>query len=99
VATEDDAERMTDGISEDPETRLTLTWDTSGTQGEQFLLCLVGIAHTNVEMQLLRIRRVRPARRNPFGHPLKGQLPKAGLQADNHPPIVSSLILIPSTWQ
>jgi hypothetical protein len=46
-----------------------------------------GVAHADVEMQLLRIRRVRPARGNPFGHPLKGQLPKAGLQADNHPAV------------
>jgi hypothetical protein len=36
--------------------------DTGGSQGEQFLLCLVGVAHADVEMQLLRIRRVRPAR-------------------------------------
>jgi hypothetical protein len=53
---------MTDGIGEDPEARLTLASDASGAQGEQFLLCLVGITHTNVQMQLLRIRRVRPAR-------------------------------------
>jgi hypothetical protein len=80
VAAEDDAERVTDGIGEDPEARLTLTWDTGGAQGEQFLHCLVGVAHANVEMQPLGIRRVRPARGNPFGHPLKGQLPKVGFQ-------------------
>jgi PPOX class probable F420-dependent enzyme len=32
-------------------------------------------------VQLLGIRRVRPARRNPFGGPLKGQLPQTGPQA------------------
>jgi hypothetical protein len=71
VAPEDGAERVADGISEDPEARLAITSDTSGTQGDQFPLGLVGIADANVEMQLLRIYRVRPARRNPFGHPLK----------------------------
>ena len=78
---------MTDGVSEDPEARLTFTWDTSGTQGEQFLLGLVGIAHANVEVQLLGVRRVRPARRDPFGDPLEGQLPEAGLQTDDYPAI------------
>lgn len=34
VATEDDAERVTDGVSEDTEARLTFTWDTGGTQEE-----------------------------------------------------------------
>jgi hypothetical protein len=49
---------MTSRISGDPEARLTLTPDTSGAQGQQFLLCLVCVAHANVEMQLLRIGRV-----------------------------------------
>jgi hypothetical protein len=87
VATEDDAERVAGGVSEDPEARLTFTWDTGGTQGEQFLLGLAGITDANVEVQLLGICRVRPARRNPFGSPLKGQLPETGLQADDHPAI------------
>lgn len=82
---EDDAERMTDRIGENPEARLTLTSDASGAQGQQFLLCLAGIAHANIEMQLLRICGVGPARRNPFGDPLKGQLPQAGQRADNDP--------------
>ncbi len=34
VVTEDDAERVTGGVSEYPEAGLTLTWDTSRTQGE-----------------------------------------------------------------
>lgn len=38
-------------------------------------------------MQLLGIRRIRPARRNPVGRPLKGELPQSWLQADNHPPV------------
>ena len=34
VAAEDDAERVTDGVSEDPEARLAFPWDTDGTQEE-----------------------------------------------------------------
>jgi hypothetical protein len=44
---------MTGGIGKDPEARLTLTSDTGGAQGEQFLFCPVGIAYANVEMELL----------------------------------------------
>ena len=51
---------MTDGVSEDPEARLTFAWDTSGTQGDQFLLGLIGITDADVEVQLLGMRRVRP---------------------------------------
>ncbi len=86
-AAEDDAERVPDGVCENAEARLTLTWDTGGAQGEQFLFGLVSITDADVEVQLLGIRRVRPARRDPFGGPLKGQLPQAGLQADDHPAI------------
>lgn len=78
---------MTSRIDEDPEARLTLTSDTGGAQGQQFSLCLVGIAHANVEMQLLWIGRVRPVRGNSFGDPLKSQLPQAGLRADDYPPV------------
>ncbi len=62
---------VTDRIGENPEARLTLAGDTGGTQGGQFLLSLAGIAHADVEVQLLRIGWVRPARRNPSGHSLK----------------------------
>ena len=71
MAAEHDAEWVTGGISEDPEARLTFPGDTGGTQGGQFLLSLAGIAHADVEVQLLRIGWVRPARRNPSGHSLK----------------------------
>jgi len=84
---EDDAERMTDRIGKDPEARLTPTSDTSSSQSQQFLLCPVGIAHPNIEMQLLRIGGVRPARGNPFGDPLKSQLPQARPRADNYPAV------------
>ena len=87
VAAEDDTERVTDGVREDTEACLTFTGDAGGAEGEQFLLGLVGITHADVEMQLLGIGRVRPARRNPYGGPLKGQLPLSWLQADDHPAI------------
>lgn len=90
---------MTDGIDEDPDARLTLTLDTDGTQGEQFLLWPVGIAHTNVQMQLLRIRRVRPARGNPIRSPVESQRRWPGPEPIITHPSMSSLILIPSTWQ
>ena len=85
MAAEDDAERVTDRVGEDPEARLAFPWDAGGAQEEQFLLGLVGITHANVEVQLLGMGGVGPARRNPFGGSLKGQLPMAGLQADDHP--------------
>ena len=72
---EDDAERMADGIGEDPEASLALTSDPGGTRGEQFLFCLVGIAHANVEVRLLGMRRVGPAWGKPFGRPLGSHLP------------------------
>ena len=71
---ENNAEWVTGWVSEDPESCLTFTWDPSGAKSEQLLLGLVGIAHANVEMQLLRIRRVRPAERNPFGDLLECEL-------------------------
>jgi hypothetical protein len=46
---------------EDPEARLTFTRDTNGAQSKQLPLGSVAIAHANVEMPLLRTRRVRPA--------------------------------------
>jgi hypothetical protein len=87
VATEDDAERVTDGIGEDAKACLTFSWDTGGTQSKEFPLGPVRITHANIEVHLLGIHRVRPARRNPWGRPLKGQLPKTRSQADDHPTV------------
>jgi hypothetical protein len=87
VAAEDDAERVADRVSKDSKAGLTFTGCTDGTKGEQFLLGLIGISHANVEMQLLGIGRIRPARRNPFGDPLERQLAEAWRCADNHPAV------------
>jgi len=99
VAAEDNAEWVADRVGKDPEAGLPFTGDTSGAKGEQVPLGLVGIGHANVEMQLLGIRWVGPARRNPFGDPLESQLAKAGLGPVTTQPPVSSLTVIPSTWQ
>ncbi len=67
MTAEDDAERVTGGVSEDPKARLTFTWDTSGAQGEQFLLGLIGITHADVEVQLLGMRRGQASAAEPIG--------------------------------
>ena len=87
VAAEDDAERVADRVGKDSEAGLTFTSDTSGAEGEQFPLGLIGISHANVEMQLLGIGRIRPARRDPFGDPLERQLAEARRCADDHPAV------------
>ena len=69
VAAEDDAERVADRVGKDSEAGLTFTSDTSGTEGEQFLLALFGISHANVEMQLLGIGRIRPSAAGPIRRP------------------------------
>ena len=79
VATEDDAEWVSDRVNEDPEACLVLTWRTSSTKGQEFLLGLIRVVHTNIEMQLLGKRWIRPARRDPFGDPLESQLAETRL--------------------
>jgi hypothetical protein len=61
---EDHAEGVPDWVGEDPEACLASAGDADGTQGKQFLLGTVGIAHADVQVHLLGMRRVRPARRN-----------------------------------
>ncbi len=82
---ENDAEWVPGRVGEDPEAGLAFTVDTSGAQGEQFLLGPVGVAHADVKMHLLRMRRIRPARRNPVGDLLEGELPQAGPGTGNQP--------------
>lgn len=53
VVTENDAERVADGIDEDPESRFACARDTGSAQSEQFLFGLVGVAHPDVQMHLL----------------------------------------------
>ena len=43
MAAEDDAERVADRVGKDSEAGLTFTMDTSGAEGEQFLLGLLGL--------------------------------------------------------
>lgn len=79
MATEDDAEWVSDRVSEDPEACLVLTRCTSSTKGQEFLLGLIRVVHANVEMHLLGKRWIRPAGRDPFGDPLEGQLAETRL--------------------
>ena len=79
MATEDDAEWVPDGVDEDPESCLRLTWRTSGAKRPELLLGLIRVIYANVEMQLLGMRWIRPARRNPLGDPLESQLTKTRL--------------------
>ena len=99
VAAEDDAERMPGRVGEDPEARFAFTRDASGTQGEQVPLRLAGVAHTDVQVHLLGVRRVGPARRNPVGRALESKLPRPGPEPMTTQPPRSSLILMPSTSQ
>ena len=66
-------------VDEDPEPCLRLTWRTSGAKRPELLLGLIRVIHANVEMQLLGMRWIRPARRDPFGDPLESQLTKTRL--------------------
>ena len=79
MATEDDAEWAPDGVDEDPEPCLRLTWRTRGARRPELLLGLIRVIYANVEMQLLGMRWIRPARRDPFGDLLESQLTKTGL--------------------
>ena len=61
MLTEHDAEWVTDRVGKHSEARLALTVDTRGAEREQLLLSLVRIPDANIEVQLLRMGRVRPA--------------------------------------
>jgi hypothetical protein len=87
VVTENDAEGVAHGVGENPETRFAFTRDTSGTQSEQFLFGLVGIAHADVQVHLLGVSRIRPPRRNPVGGTLESQLAQARRGTYDHPAV------------
>jgi hypothetical protein len=54
---------MADGVGENPEAHFAFTRNASGAQAEQFLFGLVGVADADVQMHLLWVSWVRPARR------------------------------------
>jgi hypothetical protein len=56
---------MAGRVGKDPEARLALTRDADGTEGDQVALGLIGIIHTGVQVHLLGVVGVRPARRDP----------------------------------
>jgi len=84
---ENNAERVAGGVGESPEARLAFTGDTGRAQSEQFLFGLAGVDHADVQMHLLRVGRVGPARRNPVGNALEGQLPQPRLGTDDYPAV------------
>lgn len=90
---------MTGGIGKDPEAGLPFALGTDCAQGEEIPLSLIRVAYPDVEVQLLRIRRVGPARRHPFGCPLEGQLTQAGPVPMTTQSPRCSLTCMPSTWQ
>jgi hypothetical protein len=92
MATKDNAKWWPTGSN--PEPCLAVTPDTSGTQAGQLLPGLAGIAHPNVEVPLLRARRIGRARRNPFGDPLNASRRRPGSKPMTTQPPVSSLTLI-----
>jgi hypothetical protein len=74
---------------------LAVTPDTSGTLAGQLLPGLAGIAHPDVQVPLLRARRIGRARRNPFGDPPNASRRRPGSKPMTTQPPVSSLTLIP----
>jgi hypothetical protein len=87
VMAENDAEGMAHRIGENPEARFAFTWDAGGTQQEQFLFGLVGVAHADVQVHLLWVGRIRPPRRNPVRSALESQLAQARPGTDDHPAV------------
>ena len=90
---------MPDGVDEDPEPCLRLTWRTSGAKRLEFLLGLIRVIHADVEMQLLVMRRIRPARRDHSVTSWKASSRRPGSEPMTTQPSMSSLARIPSTWQ
>lgn len=80
---EDEAERMTHRIYEDPVARFALSRDAARAQSEHRALCVVDIVDADVEVQLLRAVRVRPCRRLEPGRPLTCELPLTWLKTDH----------------
>jgi hypothetical protein len=85
LAAEDETERMTDRIREDPEAALAFRREPAGAQRQHRLFGRLDVVNANVEMQLLRMLRIRPSWGHPGRRALKRQLTRTGLQADNHP--------------
>jgi len=87
VATEHNAERMSGGVLKDPKARLAITGYASSPEREQLSLGLLGIIDSDIEVQLLRIGRVWPSWRDLVSDSLEGELPEAGLRANDYPAI------------
>lgn len=82
---EDQAERVTGGISEYPEALLMLGWEPPSAERQNRGFSGIDVVNPYVEVELLRIPGVWPARGNPFRRALKRKLACAGLTTDDHP--------------
>jgi hypothetical protein len=76
---------MAHRIDEHAEARLPCRWDPSRTKRHNCAFGLVDILDTDIEVQLLRMVGVWPARRHPLGSSLERELARPGLDTDNDP--------------
>jgi len=76
---------VTGGISEYPEALLMLGWEPPSTERQNCGFGGLDVVDPYVEVELLRITGVRPARGNPFRRALKRKLACAWLTTDDHP--------------
>ncbi len=89
----DEAERVTDRIEKDVEPGLTRRWHASGTEIDDRLLCDADVINPDVEVQLLRMVRVRPPRWDPLRHSLERELAIApGSSDDDESPVLVVLV-------
>jgi len=76
---------MAHRIDEHAEARLPCRWDPSRTKRHNRAFGLVDILDTDIEVQLLWMVGVWPARRHPLGSSLERELARPGLDTDNDP--------------
>lgn len=90
---EDEAERVTDGVEEDMEACFAGGGNTRGAEGEHGWFCYVDVVNPDVDVYLLRVARVRPARRHPLGGALEGEASVAVFGTDDDPrPVFDVLV-------
>ena len=90
---EDEAERVTDGVEEDMEARFAGGGNSLGAEGEHGWFCYVDVVNPDVDVQLLRVVRVRPARRRPLGGALEREASVAGFGTDHDPRAVFDVLV------
>jgi hypothetical protein len=84
---------MAHRIDEHAEARLPCRWDPSRTKRHNRAFGLVDILDTDVEVQLLWMVGVWPARRHPLGRSLERELARSGFDPD-HDPVAEVMIYL-----